>query len=63
MTIHDGRFALEHVKRMDHIDSSSFNISATITAILPMAQVVYTGDDDGRVVSRSLAIKNGVGIN
>ena len=36
---------------MDHIDSSSFNISATITVILPMAQVVYTGDDDGRVVS------------
>ena len=51
MAIHDGRFTLEHVKRMDHIDSSSFNISSTITAILPLAQVVYTGDEDGKVVS------------
>ena len=51
MTVHDGRFVLEHVKRLNHIDSNSFNISATITAVLPMAQVVYTGDEDGRVVS------------
>lgn len=36
---------------MNHIDTSSFNISSTITAILPTAQVVYTADEDGRVVS------------
>lgn len=35
------------------MDQAGFNIGASITAILPMAQVVYTGDDDGRVV-RSL---------
>ena len=42
---------LEHVKRMHHLDQAGFNIGASITAILPMAQVVYTGDDDGRAVS------------
>lgn len=36
---------------MHHMDQAGFNIGASITAILPMAQVVYTGDDDGRVVS------------
>ena len=56
MTIHDGKFTLEHLKRMDHIDTSSFNISSAITAILPTAQAVYTADDDGRVVS-SIAIE------
>ena len=35
---------------MHHMDQAGFNIGATITAILPMAQLVYTGDDDGRVV-------------
>ena len=40
---------------MHHMDQAGFNIGASITAILPMAQVVYTGDDDGRVV-RSLAL-------
>ena len=42
---------LEHIKRMHHMDQAGFNIGASITAILPMAQVVYIGDDDGRVVS------------
>ena len=46
----DGVFVLDHVKRMHHMDQAGFNIGATITAILPMSQVVYTGDDDGRVV-------------
>ena len=36
------------------MDSAGFNVSAAITAVLPMAQVVYTGDDDGRVVSVSI---------
>ena len=54
MTIHDGKFILEHVKRMNHMDQAGFNISSAMTCILPMAQVVYVGDDDGRVVSFSL---------
>ena len=49
MTISDGSFVLEHVKRMHHLDHAGYNISTTITSILPMAQKVYTGDDDGRV--------------
>ena len=51
IAIVDGSFVLEHVKRMHHLDHAGYNIGATITAILPMAQKVYTGDDDGRVVS------------
>ena len=42
---------LDHVKRMDHMDHAGFNVGAAITSVLPMAQKVYTGDDDGRVVS------------
>ena len=48
--IRDGNFVLEHVKRMNHLDPAGFNVSAAMTCILPMAQVVYTGDEDGRVV-------------
>ena len=48
-TIADGSFVLEHVKRMHHLDHAGYNIGTTITSILPMAQKVYTGDDDGRV--------------
>lgn len=51
VAIRNGAFTLEHVKRMHHLDQAGFNIGASITAILPRAQVVYTGDDDGRVVS------------
>ena len=42
---------LEHVKRMDHLDQAGSNVHAAMTAVLPMAQTVYTGDEDGRVVS------------
>lgn len=35
---------------MHHLDHAGYNIGATITSILPMAQKVYTGDGDGRVV-------------
>ena len=52
LAIHDGKFVLEHVKRMNHLDSAGYNINTAITCILPTAQAVYTGDDDGRVVSR-----------
>ena len=36
---------------MDHLDQAGFNTHASMTAILPMAQTVYTGDEDGKVVS------------
>ena len=35
---------------MDHLDQAGFNVHASMTAILPMAQAVYTGDEDGKVV-------------
>ncbi|KAL6718718.1 Beige protein-like 1 [Lecanora helva] len=54
IAISDGTFTLEHVKRMHHLDHAGYNIGATITSILPMAQKVYTGDDDGRVVSKAI---------
>jgi hypothetical protein len=54
---------LDLVKRMDHVDTSrkkdpsglgsgnpEVNIDAAITCVAPMPQVVYTGDEDGRVV-------------
>lgn len=49
IAISSGAFILEHVKRMHHLDHAGYNIGTTITSILPMAQKVYTGDDDGRV--------------
>lgn len=50
----DGKWALELLRRLDHIDNKSetgSNIDAPITCITPMPQMVYTGDEDGRVVS------------
>lgn len=44
-------FVLEHIKRMHHLDQAGFNVSAAMTCVLPTAQTVYTGDEDGRVVS------------
>ncbi|KIH94576.1 hypothetical protein SPBR_05474 [Sporothrix brasiliensis 5110] len=49
-----GRWVLELERRLDHVDPRSengANVDAAITCITPMPQVVYTGDDDGRVVS------------
>lgn len=53
----DGKWALELVKRLDHSDprrkaEDGGNVEAAITCITPMAQCVYTGDEDGRVVCR-----------
>lgn len=36
---------------MHHLDQAGFNVSAGMTCMLPTAQTVYTGDEDGRVVS------------
>ena len=35
---------------MHHLDPAGYNISSAISCILPLAQKVYTGDEDGRVV-------------
>ena len=53
--VRNGTFALEHVKRMNHLDQAGFNIGAAMTCVLPMAHTVYIGDEDGRVVSYLLA--------
>lgn len=50
MTIRNGSFVLEHLKSMHHLDHVGYNIGAAMTCVLPLAQRVYTGDEDGRVV-------------
>lgn len=52
--VRGGKWALDLVKRLDHADTrleGRENTGAAITSILPMPQKVYTGDEDGRVVS------------
>ncbi|KAH6630350.1 hypothetical protein B0J18DRAFT_488148 [Chaetomium sp. MPI-SDFR-AT-0129] len=47
-----GRWVLEFVRRLDHVNMKSetgANVEAAITCIAPLAGLVYTGDDDGRV--------------
>ncbi|CAJ2504012.1 Uu.00g114060.m01.CDS01 [Anthostomella pinea] len=56
-TVKNGRWVLELVRRLDHIDARSetgTNTEAAITCITPMPQLVYTGDDDGRVYEWNL---------
>lgn len=51
--VKNGIWTLDLIKRLDHLDpraENGLNTVATITCITPMAQVVYTGDEDGRVV-------------
>ena len=51
--VRGGRFELELVRQLNHVDASredGSNVSAGISCILPMPQVVYTGDEDGKVV-------------
>ncbi|OAL20637.1 Beige-like protein [Fonsecaea multimorphosa] len=50
--VRDGRFELELIRQLNHADGSrddGANVNAGISCILPMPQVVYTGDEDGRV--------------
>lgn len=52
----DGKWVLELLRRLDHVDSKSetgANVDVPITCVAPMPQMVYTGDEDGRVVSLS----------
>lgn len=58
-TVQGGKWALELVRRLDHSDmrnESKPNTEAAITCITPMPQTIYTGDDDGRVVSRQSSV-------
>ena len=49
-----GKWTLEFMRRLDHVDYKSENgenTEAGITCITPMPSCLYTGDEDGRVVS------------
>jgi beige protein homolog 1 len=61
-TLADGTWYLQLVKRMNHMDISredGGNTEAAITAMLPMAQSVYTGDEDGRVWEWDCVLRTG----
>ncbi|KAL4797527.1 hypothetical protein BDV19DRAFT_387329 [Aspergillus venezuelensis] len=50
--IRNGRFELELIRQLHHVDNNrdnGANISTGITSILALPQVVYTGDELGRV--------------
>lgn len=53
--IRDGKFELDLVQQLHHVDNRKGGANAAapagVTCILPLAQVVYTGDESGRVVS------------
>lgn len=49
----DGIWELEMIRALNHVDASredGGNVHAAITCILALPTVLYTGDDDGRVV-------------
>ncbi|TKA25362.1 hypothetical protein B0A50_06266 [Salinomyces thailandicus] len=51
-TLLDGDWCLSLVKRLNHVDTNredGGNTAAGVTAVLPVAQAVYTGDESGRV--------------
>jgi hypothetical protein len=51
-SLSDGAWHLQLVNRLNHVDmlrEDGGNIGAGITALLPMANSVYTGDEDGKV--------------
>ena len=51
--IRDGRFELELIRQLNHVDSGrddGGNVRASISCLLPMPQVLYTGDEEGKVV-------------
>ncbi|UKZ81439.1 hypothetical protein TrVFT333_009211 [Trichoderma virens FT-333] len=53
-----GKWTLERLRRLDHIDYTSDkgdNTAAGITCISPMPTCLYTGDDDGRVYEWNFA--------
>ncbi|KAK3310818.1 uncharacterized protein B0T15DRAFT_51070 [Chaetomium strumarium] len=47
-----GKWVLELMRRLDHVNPKSeagTNVDAAITCVAPLSGLVYTGDDDGRV--------------
>ncbi|CRK01845.1 hypothetical protein BN1708_009577 [Verticillium longisporum] len=56
--IRNGKWTLELLRRLDHIDprsESGQNYDAGISCVTPLPHCVYTGDDDGRVYEWNLA--------
>lgn len=54
VTLRDGAWHLQLVKRLMHTEPSRENAElhiSAITSVLAMSQAVYTGDEDGKVVS------------
>ncbi len=52
--IRGGSFSLDLIRQLNHVDNTregEVNVLSGISFILPMPQVVYTGDEEGRVVS------------
>lgn len=50
----NGKWLLEFMRRLDHTtggEGGEGNVAAGITCVVPLANVVYTGDEEGRVVS------------
>jgi hypothetical protein len=63
--IRNGRFELELIRQLHHTDNTrdnGANIQAGISCILALPQVVYTGDEAGRVV-RILPCFGRIGLN
>ena len=59
-TLSDGSWYLQLVKRMQHTDfMESSSRVANITAVLPSAREVYTGDEDGNVWRWECVIRGG----
>lgn len=61
-TLGDGAWYLQLIKRLNHGDAvreDGGNSSAAITAILPMSQSVYTGDEEGRVWEWDCVLRQG----
>jgi beige protein homolog 1 len=59
----EGRWMLQLVKRLNHADPSredGANFAAPITCVLPRAQAVYTGDDEGRVFEWECVQRGGI---
>lgn len=57
--IRAGQFELELIRQLHHTDNNrdnGANISAGISCILALPQVVYTGDEAGRVVSLAFSL-------
>lgn len=56
-SVKGGKWSLELLRKLDHVNYKSEkgeNVEAGITCISPMPHCLYTGDEEGRVVSANL---------